>query len=139
MDQQITDLTGIAVVASVAVIGGLALIRLRQPAIVGYILAGVLLGPSGLALISRSEDLITLAELGVLMLLFLIAMELSIRAFVTVLRTALLCALLQIGVALGLTFLLALLMNWPVKTAVLLGFMVSLSSTAVARDARGHR
>jgi CPA2 family monovalent cation:H+ antiporter-2 len=132
MDQQITDLTGIAVVASVAVIGGLALMRLRQPAIVGYILAGVLLGPGGLALISRTEGLITLAELGVLMLLFLIAMELSIRAFVTVLRTALLCALLQIGVALGLTFLLALLMNWPVKTAVLLGFIVSLSSTAVA-------
>ena len=132
MDQQITDLTGIAVVASVAVIGGLALIRLRQPAIVGYILAGVLLGPSGLALISRTEGLITAAELGVLMLLFLIAMELSIRAFVTVLRTALLCALLQIGVALGLTFLLALIMNWPVKTAVLLGFIVSLSSTAVA-------
>ena len=132
MDQQITDLTGIAVVASVAVIVGLALIRLRQPAIVGYILAGVLLGPSGLALVSRTEGLITLAELGVLMLLFLIAMELSIRAFVTVLRTALLCALLQIGVALGLTFLLALLMNWPVKTAVLLGFIVSLSSTAVA-------
>ena len=132
MDQHITDLTGIAVVASVAVIGGLALIGLRQPAIVGYILAGVLLGPSGLALIRRSEDLITLAELGVLMLLFLIAMELSIRAFVAVLRTALLCALLQIALALALTFLLALLMNWPVKTAVLLGFIVSLSSTAVA-------
>jgi monovalent cation:H+ antiporter-2, CPA2 family len=132
MDQQITDLTGIAVVASVAVISGLALIRLRQPAIVGYILAGVLLGPSGLALVSRTEGLITLAELGVLMLLFLIAMELSIRAFVTVLRTALLCALLQIALALALTFLLALLMNWPVKTAVLLGFIVSLSSTAVA-------
>jgi CPA2 family monovalent cation:H+ antiporter-2 len=132
MDQQITDLTGIAVVASVAVIGGLALIRLHQPAIVGYILAGVLLGPSGLALIRRSEDLITLAELGVLMLLFLIAMELSIRAFVAVLRTALSCALLQIALALALTFLLALLMNWPVKTAMLLGSIVSLSSTAVA-------
>jgi hypothetical protein len=39
--------------------------------------------------------------------------------------------LLRIGVALGLRFLLALLMNWPVKTAVLLGFIVSLSSTAV--------
>jgi monovalent cation:H+ antiporter-2, CPA2 family len=73
----------------------------------------------------------------VLMLLFLIAMELSIRAFVTVLRTALLCALLQIGVALGLTFLLALIMNWPVKTAVLLGFIVSLSSTAVAIAGEG--
>jgi K+:H+ antiporter len=132
MDQQITDLTGIAVVASVAVIRGLASIRLHQPAIVGYILAGVLLGPSGLALIRRSEDVITLAELGVLMLLFLIAMELSIRAFVTVLRTALLCALLQLALALALTFLLALFMNWPVKTAVLLGFIVSLSSTAVA-------
>ncbi len=132
MDQQITNLTGIAVVASVAVVSGLALTRLRQPAIVGYILAGVLLGPSGLALVGRTEALVTLAELGVLMLLFLIAMELSIRAFVTVLRTALLCALLQIGVALGVTLLLALLMNWPVKTAVLLGFIVSLSSTAVA-------
>ena len=50
----------------------------------------------------------------------------------SVAQRPLLCALLRIGVALGLRFLLALLMNWPVKTAVLLGFIVSLSSTAVA-------
>ena len=54
------------------------------------------------------------------------------RASSSVAQRPLLCALLQIGVALELTFLLALLMNWPVKTAVLLGFIVSLSSTAVA-------
>ena len=48
-----TDLTGVAVVALAALLGGIALERLRQPAFVGYILAGLLLGPTALGLVSR--------------------------------------------------------------------------------------
>ena len=48
-----SELTGIAVVALAALLCGLALERLRQPAFVGYILAGVLLGPSGFALVEN--------------------------------------------------------------------------------------
>ena len=81
MHDVLTDLTKIALVISLAVVLGFAFMRLRQPAIVGYILAGVVLGPTGLALVESSEPMQLLAELGVLALLFVIGMELSIRAF----------------------------------------------------------
>ena len=84
-----SDLTGLAVVAVAALLCGILMARLRQPAIVGYILAGVLLGPSLLGLVSNRDAVGVLAELGVVMLLFLIAMELSLRGFMQVWRVAL--------------------------------------------------
>lgn len=132
MDSHISDLTAIALVATAAVLCGLILTRLRQPAIVGYILAGMVLGPTGLGLVENSEDITLLAELGVLMLLFLIGMELSLRAFTAVLRIAISCALLQIALALAVTFGFAALLDWTAQQALLFGFLVALSSTAVA-------
>ena len=62
-------LTAIAMVAGAATMCGTAMTRLGQPAIVGYILAGILLRPSGLGLIQDRAQVGALAELGVLMLL----------------------------------------------------------------------
>ncbi len=126
------ELTFIALVAVVALLCGMALTRLRQPAIVGYIIAGVVLGPSGLGLVKDAAQINVLAELGVLMLLFLIGMELSLRAFKTVWRVALLGTALQVAVSLVVMVLLSQLLGWPIGLAVLLGFVVALSSTAVA-------
>ena len=75
MEEHLVDLTGIAVVTAIAGMLGFALIRLRQPPIVGYILTGVVLGPTGFGLVSQTESIATLAELGVIMLLFLIGMN----------------------------------------------------------------
>ncbi len=132
MEAHANDLTSMALVTSVAVLCGLLFTRLRQPAIVGYILAGVLLGPTGFRLVSNSENVTSLAELGVLMLLFLIGMELSLRHFKSVLFVASCCALLQIGLSLAITAALARFFDWPWQQAVVLGFVVALSSTAVA-------
>ncbi len=126
------DLSAIALVASIAVLGGLLLTRLRQPAIVGYILVGIVLGPGGFGLIQPTSALTTMAELGVIMLLFLIGMELSLRAFVAVLQTAVLCALLQIAASVGFAVGLAQLIGKPISAGVLFGCIISLSSTAVA-------
>ena len=126
------ELTEIATVAVAALVCGLVLTRLRQPVIVGYILAGVLLGPSGLGLVENRQSIALLAELGVLLLLFLIGMELSLRAFKRVWRVAMLGATLQIMLGLGVTWMLSWLFGWPPGLAVLLGFAVALSSTAVA-------
>ena len=127
-----TSLTFIAMVAVVALLCGMALTRLRQPAIVGYIFAGVVLGPSGFGLVEDRAQINVLAELGVLMLLFLIGMEVSLRAFRSVLGVALLGAALQVAVSVGVMLLLSLVLGWPVGLAVLLGFVVAISSTAVA-------
>ncbi|MEO3432931.1 cation:proton antiporter [Inquilinus sp. CAU 1745] len=132
MEAHANDLTSLALTTTVAVLCGLFLTRLRQPAIVGYILAGVVLGPTGLGLVANSENVSVLAELGVLMLLFLIGMELSLRAFTAVLKLALGAALLQIALSLAVTFGLKAILGWSTSQAVLMGFMVALSSTAVA-------
>lgn len=127
----VTGLNEIAIVALVAVLLGFVLMRLRQPPIVGYILAGVVLGPTGLGVVHQSHSIELLAELGVLLLLFLIGMEISIRAFVLVLRPATLIASGQITAALGITTLFGLWQGWTWQQILLLGFVVAVSSTAV--------
>ena len=125
------DLTGLAVVVLAAVICGVVMSRLRQPAISGYILAGILLGPSGLALVENRDQIVVLADLGVLMLLFLVGMELSLSGFKSVWRSALVATLLQIAGSVGATLALSLLFGWSLGLSVLLGFVIALSSTAM--------
>lgn len=126
------DLTGIAIVTTVALLCGLVLARLRQPAIVGYIVAGVVLGPTGFGLIEDAGSVRVLAELGVLMLLFLVGMELSVRAFGAVWRVALLTVLLQVTLSLAVTLPAGALLGWPVERSIVFGFIIALSGTAVA-------
>ena len=128
----IDTLTSIALVTTAALLCGLALIRLRQPAIVGYILAGVALGPTGLKLVSNTETVQVLAELGVIMLLFLIGMELSLRSFKSVYKTALSVAALQIVAALAVFYGIGHFLDWTIERIVVFAFATALSSTAVA-------
>jgi len=128
----LSELGAIAAVASLAVIMGLLFVRLRQPPIVGYIAAGLLLGPTGFGMVEHSESIIILAELGVLLLLFLIGMELSVRAFVLVLFPAVIIATGQVLAGMGVTFFLGWFLGWSLPQIILLGFIVALSSTAVA-------
>ena len=127
-----SNLTGIAVVVLAALVCGMAMERLRQPALVGYILAGVLLGPSALAVVESREQIDVLAELGVLMLLFIVGMELSLRSFRKIWGFALLVTGFQICASVGVMLLLSMAFGWSTGLAVLLGFVVALSSTAVA-------
>ena len=127
-----SNLTGIAVVVLAALVCGMAMEKLRQPALVGYILAGVLLGPSALAVVESREQIDVLAELGVLMLLFIVGMELSLRSFRKIWGFALLVTGFQICASVGVMLLLSMAFGWSTGLAVLLGFVVALSSTAVA-------
>lgn len=127
-----TDFTDITIVAVAAVLCGMAMVRLRQPAIIGYIFAGLILGPNGLSLVENREAIDLLAQLGVIMLLFFIGMELSLRSFRTIWKVAIVSALAQIGLSVGTLYLLGGLFGWPPEWAVLFGFCLALSSTAVA-------
>ncbi|WP_281029219.1 cation:proton antiporter [Rhizobium sp. PP-F2F-G48] len=126
---------------AVAALMGLGFLRLRQPPLVGFILAGVALGPTGFGFISDSENVTLLAEMGVIVLLFFIGMELSIRAFILSLRQALLVAGGQIGVSVLLALILSGVSGTPLAEGLILGFVVALSSTVVAMkmlDDRGE-
>lgn len=126
------QLTGMAFVIVAATLCGVAMTRLKQPAIVGYIIAGVLLGPSGLGLVTDRAQVGALAELGVLMLLYFIGMELSLRSFRFTWRIGLFSTLIQIGASLAAMLAVQQFMGWPLESAVFFGFVVALSSTAVA-------
>lgn len=128
----IDTLTSIALVTMVALLCGLVMIRIRQPAIVGYIIAGVLLGPTGLRMVENTETVQLLAELGVIMLLFLIGMELNLKSFKAVYKTALSTAVLQIAVAFGVFWGVGHFMGWSIEKITVFSFAVALSSTAVS-------
>jgi CPA2 family monovalent cation:H+ antiporter-2 len=125
-------LTQIAIVVTAALTCGLILEKFRQPAILGYIFAGVILGPSLFGFIENRENVSLLAELGVLMLLFVVGMELSLRSFVKIWPISIACIALQIIGGLAISFPLAHVFDWPLNLTLLLAFVFALSSTAVA-------
>lgn len=125
-------LTEIAILITAALLCGILLEKIKQPAILGYILAGVILGPSLFGIIKNREVVSQLAELGVLMLLFVVGMELSLRSFVKIWPISVGCIALQVVGGLTIAFPLAHLFGWPLNLTLLLSFVFALSSTAVA-------
>ncbi len=126
------DLTHVAIVLFVAFAGGLLLQYFRQPRLIGYILAGAFLGPSVLGLQANDPTIHWLSELGIILLMFMLGLELDISRFRKALKPALLVAGLQIIAALGTMFALGFWLEWPWERAIILGFAAALSSTAVA-------
>lgn len=132
MEAHIDHLTPIALVSMVALCCGLLFIRMRQPALVGYIMAGAVLGPTGFSLVENTDIVKTMAEMGVIMLLFLIGMELSLRGFQKIYKVSLGTAIGQILLFWATFAAVGVFFNWDMQTILLLTFCMSLSSTAVA-------
>ncbi len=125
-------LTAIALLLAAAVGMGLFMSRLRLPAAAGFILVGVVLGPSGAGMIATDTAIETLAEMGVLMLLFIIGMEMRLGQFTKSLPVALgitgvTCAVIPTSVG-----LFTLAVGGEVMGGIVIGFMLAISSTAVA-------
>ncbi|MPZ08611.1 MAG: cation/H(+) antiporter [Kiloniellaceae bacterium] len=132
MEGHTSSITELAIVVVGALGCGLVMRRFRQPILLGYILAGAVLGPSGFGFVENREQIQLLAELGVLMLLFFIGMELNLRDFRAVWKVAVLTTAFQIVVAFLGMYLLGRLLDWPLTLTVVVAFVVALSSTAVA-------
>jgi CPA2 family monovalent cation:H+ antiporter-2 len=105
--------------------------RLRLPTIVGFMITGVLIGPYGLRLIRDVEAIDVLAELGVVLLLFTIGLEFSLRRILEMRRLFLLGGGLQVALTTLLASLAAYLLGRPIEQAVFFGFLFTLSSTAI--------
>ena len=125
------DLTPLVLMLFAAALAGLVLSRLRLPAVAGFILVGIVLGPAGFGMIENSSAVATLADLGVLMLLFVLGMELRLQSFRTLLPLAIAVTLAEIAVVTALALLLKPLLRGEATSAIVIGFVLAISSTAV--------
>ncbi|MBD1935881.1 cation:proton antiporter [Microcoleus sp. FACHB-68] len=133
MSGELTLIVEMVTVLGAAATGGYLASRLQQPALLGYLLGGIVVGPAGLKLISAEGDIQVLSEVGVALLLFALGVEFSLKELLRVRKIALGGGSLQIILTILLGGGLAYLTGWvdTVPTAIFLGAVLSLSSTAV--------
>jgi CPA2 family monovalent cation:H+ antiporter-2 len=120
-------------VLAAAAAGGLLAALLKQPVLLGYLIAGVVVGPTGLGLIKEIVQVETLAQFGVAFLLFALGVEFSFSELKKVKAISLGGGGLQIALTVSVTTLASLGLGWVTSPAqgVFLGAILSLSSTAV--------
>ena len=126
----VADLT---LVLAAALVGGFAAHRVGQPLIVGYILAGVIVGPfTGGLTVRHVAGIEQLSELGVALLLFSLGLEVSFRELAPVRAVALAGGSLQIALTIAFGAALAGALGWAWQPALWFGALIALSSTMVA-------
>ncbi|HOO38219.1 MAG TPA: cation:proton antiporter [Deltaproteobacteria bacterium] len=106
-------------------------LRIRVPSIIGFILTGILAGPHGLGLIGAGGEVEYLSDLGVVLLLFTIGIEFSLKNLLQLKRSVLLGGSLQVGITLAATYGFSRFGGLGWNESVFIGFLVSLSSTAI--------
>ncbi|CAA9578958.1 MAG: Inner membrane protein, KefB/KefC family [uncultured Thermomicrobiales bacterium] len=115
-----------------AFVGGMVAQRLGQPVLLGYILAGVLIGPNTPGLVADRERVELLANLGVALLMFALGVEFSFNELRRVRRVALLAGGIQIPLTVALGMAVGWAIGWPLPAALLLGGAFAISSSIVA-------
>ena len=122
----------IVILVVAALLGALLAQRLRQPLIVGYILAGIVVGPhTGGIAITDSHEIELLAEIGVALLLFALGLEFSLAELKSVRKVALIGTPIQILLTMALGFGIGRYLDLPTYQALWLGALIALSSTMV--------
>lgn len=123
--------------ADLLVLFGFALVvatvlqRARQSTIVAYLLTGMLVGPSGLHLVANQEAITLMAEIGVVLLLFSIGVEFSLKRLLRMRQVVLGAGSRQVVLTLLVSLTVALLLGYPWRQGFLWGFLVAASSTAI--------
>jgi CPA2 family monovalent cation:H+ antiporter-2 len=105
--------------------------KIKVPTILGYLLTGVLVGPSMLGIISSHDDIELIAEIGVVMLLFSIGLEFSLNHLLKIRKIVFLGGFLQLAFTVVVTLFIARGYDIDWRGALFIGFLTALSSTAV--------
>jgi CPA2 family monovalent cation:H+ antiporter-2 len=105
--------------------------RIQVPVSVGFLITGVLAGPYGLGLIQAVHEVEILAEIGVVLLLFIIGIEFSLEKLARMKKSVLVGGSLQVILTILITFLITRQLGFSAKQSLFVGFLTSLSSTAI--------
>lgn len=140
MPHDIALISTIAAGFGLAMVFGLLASQLRMPPLVGYLLAGILIGPHTPGFVADVQLAAQLAEIGVMLLMFGVGLHFSLHDLMAVRRMAVPGAVVQIAVATLMGALAALLWGWGWGAALVFGLCLSVASTVVllrALEARG--
>src|SRR5262245_40212882 len=121
--------TLVVIVASACAVGLFA--RRRLPAPVGYLLAGLIIGPHGVQLIAASDETEFLAELGIIFLMFMVGLEFSVPTMIAAGRDVFAAGALQVGLTTSIVAGGAMVFGISLWAALLLGAACAMSSTAI--------
>ena len=121
----------IVIVLASGFAGGLIARQFHFPILLGYLIAGAVVGPHVLGAVGNLEEVRTLAEFGVVLLLFEVGVEVSLRELRRAGRVIVLGGVVQMLATIGLMYPLALYLGWPFQQALVFGMVASLSSTMV--------
>jgi CPA2 family monovalent cation:H+ antiporter-2 len=131
MQHSVPLITTLAAAFGLALILGFIAARLKLPAIVGYLVAGILIGPATPGFVADVELASQLAEVGVMLLMFGVGLHLSLDDLLSVRKIALPGAVVQMSVATALGAGIAIAWGWPIGGAIVFGVSLSVASTVV--------
>jgi CPA2 family monovalent cation:H+ antiporter-2 len=140
MEHNISLITTIAAGFGVALILGFLAERIKVPALVGYLLAGIIIGPATPGFVADVHIASQLSEIGVMLLMFGVGLHFSLNDLLAVKRIAIPGAVVQMGLATVLGMFMAWWWDWSLGSALIFGLSLSCASTVVllkALEARG--
>lgn len=105
--------------------------RAKLPSILGFLITGVIIGPYGLSLVKGVEQVEIISEIGVILLLFVIGMELSLKKLAAIKKTVFIGGSIQVGLTVLISGACYYFMGNSWNESIFIGFLFSLSSTAI--------
>ena len=131
LTEQLRFILDLGAAVGAALIGGAIAVRLRQPAIVGYLLAGIVIGPFTPGFVGDVERISVLADVGVVLLLFALGVQFSIRELTEVRRVVVPAGALQILIVVGAATAASVGLGLDLRAGLVVGACLSVSSTLV--------
>lgn len=128
---EIPILSDIVVILGLSIIVILLFRRLKVPPIIGFLITGIIAGPYGFQLIDATEGVKVFAEIGVILLLFIIGIEFSIKSLASIKKAVFIGGSVQVFGTVAAVALVAFNVGFSWNSAIFLGFIFSLSSTAI--------
>ena len=122
--------THLTIILLIAAGSGVLLGRLKQPIMIGYILAGILMGPSGFGLVTSQDQIQCYSDLGIVLLLFVIGLELNIKSFLKMWKIPTFFTIIQVVGSSLLAIFISNLFSLSLYVSLLTAFFICLSSTA---------
>ncbi|MFT2007764.1 cation:proton antiporter [Pontibacter sp. 13R65] len=128
---EIPLLSDIVIILGLAVVVILLFQKFKLPTILGFLATGVIAGPYGLSILSSMHDIEVLAEIGVILLLFIIGMEFSLKSLAKIKKTVLLGGSIQVAATIALVAAAVSAFGFGTGPSIFMGFLIALSSTAI--------